>query len=61
MVEVLLRAGAYPCFRDNHLISPLHLASTQTGAEAGKRKTFQQMAKLLGPSALVARDEVRIV
>ncbi|CAN0403707.1 unnamed protein product, partial [Ectocarpus sp. 12 AP-2014] len=28
-VEALLRAGAYPCFRDNHLISPLHLACTQ--------------------------------
>lgn len=59
MVEALLRAGAHPCFRDNHLISPLHLASTQTGSEAGKRETFQQIARLLGPTALEARDEVR--
>lgn len=53
-VEALLCAGAYPCFRDNHLISPLHLASTQ----AGDRVTFQRIAELLGPSALLARDEV---
>lgn len=53
-VEALLCAGAYPCFRDNHLISPLHLASTQ----AGDRLTFQRIAELLGPSALLARDEV---
>lgn len=53
-VEALLRAGAYPSFRDNHLISPLHLASTQ----AGDRGTFQKIAELLGPSALHARDEV---
>ena len=53
-VEALLRAGAYPCFRDNHLISPLHLASTQ----AGEKETFRRIAELLGPSALLARDEV---
>ncbi|CAN0256170.1 unnamed protein product, partial [Ectocarpus fasciculatus] len=52
-VEALLRAGAYPCFRDNHLISPLHLASTQ----AGEKETFRRIAELLGPSALLARDE----
>lgn len=55
VVEALLRAGAYPCFRDNHLISPLHLASTQ----AGNRETFRRIAVLLGPTALSARDEVR--
>ena len=54
-VEALLRAGAYPCFRDNHMISPLHLASTQ----AGEKETFRRIAELLGPSALLARDEVR--
>ncbi|CAM9785723.1 unnamed protein product [Ectocarpus fasciculatus] len=54
-VEALLRAGAYPCFRDNHLISPLHLASTQ----AGEKETFRRIAELLGPSALLARDELQ--
>ncbi|CAM9247899.1 unnamed protein product [Scytosiphon promiscuus] len=54
-VEALLRAGAYPCFRDNHLISPLHLASTQ----AGEKDTFRRIAELLGPSALLARDELQ--
>lgn len=56
-VEALLRAGAYPCFRDNHLISPLHLASTQ----AGDRDKFRRIAELLGPSALLARDEVCVI
>lgn len=55
VVEALLRAGAYPCFRDNHLISPLHLASTQPG----EKETFRRIAELLGPPALLARDEVR--
>lgn len=55
-MEALLRAGAYPCFRDNHLISPLHLASTQ----AGDKDKFRRIAELLGPSALLARDEVRV-
>ncbi|CAB1097677.1 unnamed protein product [Ectocarpus sp. CCAP 1310/34] len=54
-VEALLRAGAYPCFRDNHLISPLHLASTQ----ACEKDTFRRIAELLGPSALLARDELQ--
>eukprot|EP00903_Cladosiphon_okamuranus_P010480 g9915.t2 len=54
-VEALLKAGAYPCFRDNHMISPLHLASTQ----AGETETFRRIAELLGPSALVARDELQ--
>lgn len=55
VVEALLRAGAYPCFRDNHLISPLHLASTQPG----EKETFRRIAELLGAPALLARDEVR--
>ncbi|CAN0302416.1 unnamed protein product, partial [Ectocarpus sp. 12 AP-2014] len=54
-VEALLRAGAYPCFRDNHLISPLHLACTQ----ACEKDTFRRIAELLGPSALLARDELQ--